>query len=490
MKQRTASLLHGRRGTGAMPGGNEMSHVAPSVLVVSPLEVERRACSAWLREDGMRVFEACNGSEALGCHRERTIAVTFSDLDLGELDGVELLYRIRALNADAAVALFTDRDRADVAVAALKAGASDVLVKPLDRQRLLTAARNATDYVGSAEDLGQRIRALYAKHDFSGIVCRSAPMLKVLELAARIAVQDCTVLITGASGTGKEVIARAIHANSRRSKSPFVCVNCAAIPEALLESELFGYRRGAFTGAVGDKPGLLAVAGDGTILLDEVAELSQSMQAKLLQALQNRTYYPVGSTRPVEARARIIAATNADLDTLVEQGAFREDLYYRLCVFPLHVPPLCDRREDIVPLARYFLSRLEGQVGKRVPGLSREAAAYLTRLPWPGNVRQLQNAIEYAVIISDGSLLTSKDFPIREAATIPEDLGAETRHVWRLPEGGIDLDSLVRSLTQQALERTGHRVSAAARLLGLSRATLRYRMKKYGLVGAGRGAEV
>ncbi len=454
-----------------------------SILVVSPHDAERRQCSSWLREDGLRVLEARTGSEALSCHRQHGIALTLSDLDLGELDGLELLFRIRALNAQAAVALLSEPDRGEIAVRALKAGASEILFKPVDRERLIATVRAATDRDARQADLRRRIERLYARYDLEGIVCRSPAMYHVLDLALRIAAQDCTVLITGASGTGKEVVARAIHANSPRRSAPFVCVNCAAIPEPLLESELFGYRRGAFTGAYSDKPGLFAAAGTGTLLLDEVAELSPALQAKLLQVLESQVYYPVGSTQPVRARARVIAATNANLEDLVSRGRFREDLYYRLCVFPLHVPPLCERREDIVPLARHFLARLEKQMGRRVPGLSREAAEFLERLPWPGNVRQLQNAVEYAVIVSDGSLLTSKHFPVREGVDVLAADSVRPRHVWRLPDEGVDLEALVRSLTEQALERTGYRISPAARLLGLSRATMRYRMKKYGIAG-------
>ncbi len=451
-----------------------------SALVVTPDRTHRETCSAWLREAGLSVYQARSGREALNIHQRRTVAFTLSDIELSGIDGVELLCRIHTIHADAVVVLCADRNPTDMAVTAIKAGASDFFVKPVDRTRLISAARAAAGQSQGVTDLARRRRELFARHDFEGIVCRSPEMFRVLELVSRVAPLDCTVLISGQSGTGKELVARAIHRNSGRRRAPFVSINCAAIPEGLIESELFGYRRGAFTDATSDKEGLLQAASGGTIFLDEIGEVPAGMQAKLLRFLQHREFYPIGATHPVRADVRIVAATNADLERLVDAGKFREDLYYRLRVFPIHLAPLSERPDDIVPLARYFLKRLEGQVGKPVPGLSQEAARYLRQRFWRGNVRELQNAVEYAVIMSDGNLLTSRDFQV----TDPQRGGVERAHdpcTWRLPDEGIDLDSLVRSLTVQALERTDFCVSKAARLLGLSRPTLRYRMKKYGL---------
>jgi two-component system response regulator PilR (NtrC family) len=298
-----------------------------------------------------------------------------------------------------------------------------------------------------------------------------------------VAPLSSTVLIGGPSGAGKEVLARAIHANSVRSARPFVAINCAAIPDTLLETELFGYQRGAFTGATHTKIGLLESARGGTVLLDEIAEVDPSIQAKLLHFLQSRSFCPVGSVRYRQAEVRIIAATNVPLQAAVEGGSFREDLYYRLCVFPLQIPALTERRDDIVPLAIRFLERLEGQVGKAVPGLSHEAARFLSERPWRGNVRELQNAVERAVIVSRGNLLTSADFRVLEGELKGE--AASPGGLWRLPEDGLDLEGLVRSLTLQAVERSSYNVSRAARLLGVTRATLRYRLKKYGLGESG-----
>jgi transcriptional regulator with PAS, ATPase and Fis domain len=253
-------------------------------------------------------------------------------------------------------------------------------------------------------------------------------------------------------------------------------INCAAIPETLLESELFGYRRGAFTGAHLDKAGLLAAADGGTLFLDELAELSLATQAKLLRFLQEGTYFPVGSSAPMSADVRVIAATNADLGEAVRSGAFRNDLFYRLSVFPLHIPPLRERREDVLPLARNFLQRVSDRAGRRPPQISREVIRFLLSRAWPGNVRELENTVERAVILCDGSTLTSRDFRVLDAGH-----AAHASNVGDLPEHGVDLPELNRRLVAAALERTQYNVSAAARLLGLSRPALRYRMEKYGL---------
>ena len=256
-----------------------------------------------------------------------------------------------------------------------------------------------------------------------------------------------------------------------------VSINCAAIPETLLESELFGYRRGAFTGANADKPGLLATADGGTLFLDEIAELPLSTQAKLLRVLQEGAYFPLGSLWPSTADVRVIAATNAPLLARVEMGTFRRDLYYRLSVFPLHIPPLHERPEDIVPLAHHFLRQIGNEMGKKVPGLSREVVRYITTRSWRGNVRELQNAIERAVIVSEGNLLTSSDFRLLDPPTVSA--GNPRVDNTELPQDGVDLPELNRKLIVEAMERTRYNLSAAARLLGLSRPTLRYRMRKY-----------
>ncbi len=448
-----------------------------ATLIVSSDPSERTAYSSWLRDEGYRVVEAKSGADAIAQHRRASFPLTLSELKAPTIDGVELIRSVRDINPEAELLIVSSGESVPSAVAAMKAGAADLLLKPLTRDILLESIRK----IGTLHEVLQENRRLrdelHRQYDFSHIVAHSPQMLHILSLAGRVAPRDTSVLITGDSGTGKELLARAIHVNSSRAHRPLVSINCAAIPEPLLESELFGYRRGAFTGANADKPGLLASANGGTLFLDEIAELPLITQAKLLRFLQEGTYFPLGSVQPSGADVRVLAATNAPLLQRVELGLFRRDLYYRLSVFPLHMAPLRERPEDIVPLAQNFLRQIGAKVGKKVPGLSREVVSYLTTRPWPGNVRELQNSVERAVIVSAGNLLTSADFRLLEGDTAAQ----EERQLQRLPDDGIDLSHLNRTLVEQALERTNYNVSAAARLLQLRRPALRYRMKKYGL---------
>jgi len=449
-----------------------------ATLIVSPDVAERAAYGGWLRSAGYSVVEAESAAQAIAQHHRRSFPLTLAELISPAIDGVGLIRAVRAINPGAELLMLSSGGSVHAAVAAMKAGAVDLLLKPIDRETLLGSIRQ----IGGLHEVLQENRRLreeiWRRHDFSRIIAHSPQMLHVLSLAGRVAPRDTSVLITGESGTGKELLARAIHVNSARAHRPLLAINCAAIPEALIESELFGYERGAFTGAHADKPGLFTTAGGGTLFLDEIADLPLPTQAKLLRFLQDGTYFPLGGLRALSADVRVIAATNAPLRGRVESGAFRRDLYYRLSVFPLHIPPLRERHDDIVPLAHHFLAEFGRDVGKRVPGLSREAIGYLTSRPWLGNVRELQNAIERAVIVSAGNLLTSADFRVLDAEV---ECGDADRVGWQLPPGGIDLAELNRSLIAAALARKQYNVSAAARLLGLSRPAMRYRMKKYGL---------
>jgi transcriptional regulator with PAS, ATPase and Fis domain len=298
----------------------------------------------------------------------------------------------------------------------------------------------------------------------------------VLLQATRVAATDTTVLLTGESGTGKEVVARFIHRGSPRANGPMVAVNCAALPEQLLESELFGYERGAFSGALATKPGRIEQAARGVLFLDEVGEMSLSLQAKLLRVLQEREFQRLGGTRTLKADVRVIAATNRDLVAAMKRGEFREDLFYRLRVFEIRLPPLRERREDILPLTETFLGDLEKTLGHRTAGLSREAREILLSYDWPGNIRELRNALERAVILCDGGLITGEQLPLGVA-----DGAADTDGSAAAALAGMNVETVEKDLIQKALAKAGNNKSKAARLLGLSRAQLYFRLEKYGL---------
>ena len=450
-----------------------------ATLVVCPCATDRAVYAEWLEAGGYPAVQAASAEDAVAYHQNRSFPLTVAELASPSLDGVELLHKVRNANPQAEFLMLSDGDCVNAVVAAMKAGASDLLVKPVSREILLESVHQLLGLSYAQPEsrrLGEQLRWRY---DFSQIVARSPKMLQVLAMVGRVARRDTTVLITGESGTGKELIACAIHQNSLRASRPMVSVNCAAIPETLLEGELFGYCKGAFTGAYADKQGVLATANGGTLFLDEVADLPLTTQAKLLRFIQEGTYSPLGSVRPEKVDVRLLSATNAPLAERVESGSFRRDLYYRLSVFPVHVPPLRQRPEDIVPLAHLFLQRMEKESDAKTPGLSREVVHYLTAKSWRGNVRELQSSIERAVIMSEGSLLTSADFHKldRQADLTAPPLANPAQ----LPDEGINLPELNRKLIIAALERTRYKVSAAARLLGLSRPALRYRMKKYHL---------
>ena len=314
---------------------------------------------------------------------------------------------------------------------------------------------------------------------FETIVGESPAMQEVYRLVERVLNTETTVLITGESGTGKELITRVIHYQGPRAKGPFIAVNCAAIPESLLEAELFGYERGAFTGATQRKPGRFELAAGGTLFLDEIAEMSSVLQAKLLRVLQEKQFERVGGTETLTTDARIIAATNQDPARLVTEGRFREDLFYRLNVFPIPLPPLRERREDIIPLAMHFLRRYSQKLRKEIVGISREALGLLERYAWPGNIREVENAIERAVILCQGRMVTAQELPrdVREHLRTP----VLSSDAFRLPPGGLILADLEKELIRQALEQTHQNKSHAAKLLGLSRTQLRTRMRHYRL---------
>jgi len=371
---------------------------------------------------------------------------------------------------------------------------ADQVALALSHQRLAEEARRAADARAEAEKLEKRVAALSeelaSRGGFGRIVGTSRGWRDVLVQAAKVAPMETTVLLTGESGTGKEVVARAVHRSSTRASGAFVALNCAALPDQLLESELFGYEKGAFTGATDAKPGRIEQAAGGTLFLDEAGEMSPAVQAKLLRVLEEREFQRLGGTKVLKTDARIVAATNRDLARAIEKGEFREDLFYRLSVFGIHLPPLRERPEDILPLTEMFLAELGPAVGRSVPGVSREAKDLLLSYPWPGNVRELRNALERAAILSDGGLITAADLPIgvaRQDSPATRTAPATTVTNPFLPPEGVDLESLERDYVKEALKKARFNKSKAAKLLGLTRAQLYSRIEKYGLEGGSAG---
>jgi DNA-binding NtrC family response regulator len=444
-----------------------------AVLVVDDLEDSRHLLEITLRAVGYEVRLASCGQEALrtfGGHRPDFCLV---DLQMPEMDGITLLRELHRIDPDVPVAVVTAFGSIERSVEAMKAGAVDFLTKPLRRDHIV---RLVAEHVGSRA-LDPAARGVRRSMN---PVARSDEMLHVLNLAAEAAVTDATVLLTGESGVGKEVVARFIHERSGRRGGPFFAVNCAAINPSLVETELFGYERGAFTGAHRRKAGLLEQGASGTLLLDEIGDMPVAAQAKLLRVIETREMIPVGGTHPVPVRARLIAATNADLGQMVGKGEFRPDLFFRLNIFSIDIPPLRERREDILPIAMRVLERIAVSSARDLPGLSKDAVDYLITAPWVGNVRELEHAVERAATVCRGSLLTAADFP-REAPFAPRTSAARPAPA---AGGGLRFDEVERRAILDALERADHNVSRAARILGLGRGALRSRLRRHRIAAA------
>jgi DNA-binding NtrC family response regulator len=396
------------------------------------------------------------------------------------MDGLTLLKRIQETNEHLPVILVTAYGTVAAAVQAMKAGAFDFIEKPFDQdgiRRTVQKALAVTRLVAENRVLREELERQY---DFSAIIGTSPQVVAIMRLAGDVAVTNATALIAGESGTGKELLARAIHYNSRRAGHPFVAINCATLPENLLESELFGYEPGAFTSAEKRKKGRFELAEGGTLFLDEIGEMSLGVQVKLLRVLEQREFSRLGGTETLRADVRLITATNQDLAELVRNKEFREDLYYRINVFPITIPALRERTQDILPLARHFLRELMERTGKVVTNIQPEARRILLNYSWPGNVRELKNVLERAVILTQDSSIGPEHLPVRlqQERAVLADVAVS------LPPQGLSLADVERSLLEQALERSRYNKSRAARLLGLSRAKLRYRLKKHGLDAA------
>jgi len=447
---------------------------AEHVLLVDDDPSLLRVTEKQLADAGYRVTAVPDAAGALAAWEAGDVDLVLTDVQMPETDGLELLAEIKRRDPAAAVVMITAHGTVERAVEAMRTGALDFLEKPFRRERLLLVVEKALRYSGlAAENLRLRVE-LADRFSFEGIVGGSAPMREVLSLLGRAAATDAPVLLAGESGTGKELLARALHYGGARADGPFVAVNCAAIPEALLESELFGHERGAFTGATDARPGRFREADGGTLLLDEIGEMRADLQTRLLRVLEDGEVRPLGGTASRKVDVRIVSATNRDLAAAIAGGEFREDLFYRLNVIRIDVPPLRDRADDVPLLASHLLAGLGAPDVRLEEGLLRRLKEYR----WPGNVRELENVLQRALALRpDAESLGEDDLPGHVRG--PE-VGDDPAAV-RLPEEGVSLAAVERELIRQALERTGGNRTRAARLLDISRQTLLYRMEKHGL---------
>src|SRR6202453_3403237 len=449
----------------------------PIILIVEDEAKMRRLLELNLGEDGFTTLSAGDAESGLKLLQENAIDLVLTDLKLPGMDGLEFLQAVKRQNAALPVVVMTAFGTVETAVEAMKAGASDYVLKPFSLAEMRMVVHKELDVRNLREENRSLREALGKRYAHPNIVARSAKMQETLATVERVAPTNATVLLGGESGVGKDLIARAIHEKSRRATGPFVKINSTAIPENLLESELFGYERGAFTGAATSKPGKFELADKGTLFLDEIGDVPPATQVKLLRVLQEREFERLGGTKTIKVDVRLVAATNRNLRTALEQGTFREDLYYRLNVVPIDIPALREHKEDIPGLANLFLERFTKDTGRaeKIAGISPAAVQLLVGHYWPGNVRELQNVIERACALATGKQLEASDIQLDSPRN--RNNAASDRF---LPDG-MTLDQWEDEMIREALKRAGGNKSQAARLLGLSRNALRYRLSKIGI---------
>ena len=457
------------------------------ILVVDDEQLIRWTLQKSLEKAGYGVLLAETGEEALQKVKEEAPDVALLDIKLPDMDGYEVLEKALKIDPTLIPIMLTAFEDVDRIVRAMRLGALDYITKPFDFNKVLLSIEKALE----ASQLKREVKYLRQEQKgrvgFHDIVAKSPQMRKVLEMTEKVAGGDVvTVLVHGESGTGKELIAHAIHHRSKRDNMPFIAVNCAGFAEHLLENELCGHERGAFTDAKELKKGLLEIADGGSLFLDEIGDMNQAMQAKLLRLIEQKTFRRMGGVKDIKVDVRIITATNKELRRLMEEGKFREDLFYRINIVALRIPALRERREDILPLAKYFVQKYNEDFHKNVEKISREVEQFLAGYDWPGNVRELRNVIERAMILGDGDALLMEHLPLDilgqtgpQAGTMGAIRGLQ------IPPEGISMEKVEESLVRQALAMTGGNQTKAARLLDISRDSLRYRMQKFGIAAAG-----
>lgn len=462
-----------------------MLHTAPHILVVDDDQSIRDVLAIVFRKEGYRVEEAINARDALKKLKNDSFDLIVSDIKMPDLSGIELLKKVKAIHPEMPFVLITAFASTNDAVEAMKIGAEDYITKPFNLDELrITMDKILHKTSLERENVELRSR-LEEKERFENIIGSNPRMIKIFELIDAVAMTDSTVLVCGESGTGKELIARAIHNKSQRRDRKFVSINCGALPENLLESELFGHKKGAFTDACQDKEGLFEVASSGTLFLDEIAEMSQKMQVKLLRAIQEKTIRRVGSNNEIQVDVRIIAATNRDLVERMRDGEFRADLYYRLNVIAINVPPLRERRDDIPLLAHHLLAATNKRFGKNIKGLEQEALDLFINYPWPGNVREMENIIERTVALEKGEYITPATLPQDLVFNISAQSQPQVNWMDLLQENSLHfstyIDDLSKNILLKALEINNWNVKKTSEQLKLNYRSMRYLIEKYHL---------
>ena len=459
------------------------------ILVVDDEKSMRDLLSITLEKEGYDVLTAAGGEPAIeALHRESVDAV-ITDLRMPKVDGLQVLRVAKEISPDMAVIVITAVASTETAVEAMKLGAYDYITKPFKLDEVNLIVRNALERKRLRDENLYLRRQLETQHRFENIIGKSGVIAEVFDTIRKIADSPSTAMVTGESGTGKELVARAIHFNSFRRDKPFVSVNCGAIPEGLMESELFGHVRGAFTGAVSNKVGLFSAAEGGTLFLDEITEIPALLQVKLLRAIQVREIRRVGDTKDIKTDVRLIAASNRDLEEAVAEGILREDLFYRLNVIPIQLPPLRERREDIPLLVAHFLQKFSKELGKDVRGVTPEAMAVLERYRWPGNIRELENVLERAIVLGAGDMLGIDALP----ESVRRERPVKGLDSVDLPEDGLDLEATLDAIEsrylQRALDRTGGVQTKAADLLKMTFRQFRYKLQKHHMMRKGSGTD-
>ena len=446
------------------------------ILVVDDEPSHRKMIEAVLSAEGYEISQADDGQTAIVAVEDRFYDLVIMDIRMPKISGIEALKKIKAISPGIPIIIMTAYASVGTAVEALKSGAYDYLIKPLDIEELKILVAKALRFRQLEQENVYLKERLNDRFDFSKILGRSPAMNSLFETMALVAPSEATVLIVGDSGTGKELIASAVHQNSPRKDRPLIKVNCAALPETLLESELFGHEKGAFTGAIARKQGRFQLAHKSSIFLDEIAEMAPATQAKILRVLQEREFEPVGSSQTFKVDTRIIAATNKNLEEEIKAGRFREDLYYRINVVTLVVPPMRERREDIPLLADFFLKQYAEKNNRPIKGFTPRAVDLLMRYDWPGNVRELENVVERAVIMARGDMITPLEFP-----DVLQDLDEEAKASPLALTAGRSLKEVEKVMILRTLEETGGNRTHAAMSLGISRRTLQLKLKEYGI---------